>query len=46
MKRMLLRGSGVKDICNVLLVSINAVLRLILKWEKQVQVQSRKKYYK
>ncbi|SFF52803.1 Transposase [Thermoflexibacter ruber] len=45
MKPMLLRGSGVRDICNVLLVSINAVLRLILKWGKQVQIKPQKKYY-
>ncbi|MEM4648076.1 MAG: IS1 family transposase [Candidatus Pacearchaeota archaeon] len=46
MKRMLLRGSGVRDICKVLLVSINAVLRLILRWGKAVEIKPSKKYYR
>ena len=46
MKRMILRGSGVRAISAVLLVSINAVLRLILRWGKEVTVRPRKKYYR
>jgi hypothetical protein len=45
MKRMLLRGSGVIDISATLLVSVGAVLRLILKWGKSVEVKPQKKRY-
>ncbi|MCS6795322.1 MAG: hypothetical protein NZ516_05130 [Raineya sp.] len=36
MKRMLLRGNGIRDIAKVLLVSMGAVLRLIVRWDKEV----------
>ncbi|MCS6796801.1 MAG: IS1 family transposase [Raineya sp.] len=45
-KRMLLRGSGIRDIAKVLLVSVGAVLRLIVRWGKEMQVKPRKKHYK
>lgn len=44
-KRMLLRGSSIRDIHSVLMVSIGSVLRLILKWGQSIQIKPRKKYY-
>ena len=46
-KRMLLRGCGISDICAVLLVSATAVLRLIIRWGKAVKIKpSHKRYHK
>jgi len=42
---MLLRGSSVRDISQVLTVSINAVLRLLVKWDESVSVKPKKKHY-
>lgn len=44
-ERMLLRGCSIGDIRAVLLVSAGAVLRLIVRWGKRVQVKPRHKRY-
>ena len=46
-ERMLLRGSGISDICAVLLVSAGAVLRLVLGWGKAVSIKpGHRRYHK
>lgn len=44
-RRMLLRGNGIGDICSVLSVSAKAVLRLLVSWGKRIQVKPRQKRY-
>lgn len=44
-RRMLLRGNGIGDICSVLSVSAKAVLRLLVSWGRRVQVKPRQKRY-